>query len=326
MFTLAQPFILFALPLPFLVFFLKKEKNEPNAPTALYVPFFKILKTECEGFSKKFSFFSKLFFGLAWAFFVFSAARPLFVGEPISIQEKQRQLMLVLDVSGSMEEDDFVLGNRRVSRLDMVKALAKDFLEKRKGDAVGLTLFGTEAYTYVPLTTDVETALQMLSEIGIGIAGDKTAIGDALGLALKNMKDIPEESKVIVLLSDGAANAGIVHPEKTIDLAKKMGVKIYTVGIGGSPFVLNTFFGKRKVNPAAGLDEPFLKKTAHETGGKYFRATDSSDMKNIYDEINRLEPTEKESTLIYPTKELFFYPLLVGRFCGWFGVWFRREV
>ena len=324
MLTLAQPFILLALPLPLLVFFLGKEKNEPEATSALYVPFFNVLKKECEGISKRFSFFSKIFLVLAWLFFVLSAARPLFVDAPISIQEKQRQLMLLLDVSGSMEEDDFMIENKRVSRLFMVKRLAEDFLKKRTGDAVGLTLFGTEAYTYVPLTTDTKTAAQMLSEIGIGIAGDKTAIGDALGLALKNMKDIPEESKVIVLLSDGSANTGVL-PEKMLEIAQKEGIKIYTIGIGSAPYTVNTFFGRRQVNPAAGLDEAFLKKVAKQTGGKYFRATNSFDMKNIYDELNRLEPIEKESTLIYPTKELFFYPLFFGLFLGFCAFLFRRE-
>lgn len=325
MLTFVWPLIAFLLPIPFVLFLMKKKATEPKVSTALYVPFFKGLKKECQLIQNRLSFWSSLFFFLGWITFVIAGMRPVFIGEPIFVQSKQRQLMLVLDVSGSMEEDDFVIGNTRISRMDMVKNLSEDFLQKRKGDAVGLTLFGSEPYIYIPLTADVETASKMLSELDVGMAGDQTAIGDALGLAVQTMKDIKNESKVIVFMSDGNANAGGLSPEQSISLAKKEGVKVYTIGIGSLPYTINTFFGKRQVNPAAGLDEKTLQKIARQTGGQYFRATTSSDMQAIYNEIDKLEPIDTETQIIYPTKELYFYPLLLALILSLIGFYIREE-
>lgn len=326
MLTFVWPFVAFLLPIPFVLFLIKKKTTEPKVASALYVPFFKGLKKECQTIEHHISFWSSLFFLSGWIALCLAGMRPVFIGEPISVKARERQLMLVLDVSGSMEEDDFVLGNRRISRLNMVKYLSDDFLKKRKGDAVGLTLFGSEPYTYIPLTSDVDTASQMLSELDVGMAGDQTAIGDALGLAVQSMKDIKNESKVIVFMSDGNANAGGLSPAQGLELAQKDGVKVYTIGIGGRPYTVNTFFGKRRVNPAAGLDEETLQKIATQTGGKYFRATTTADMQAIYDEIDKLEPIEEETHVIYPTKELYFYPLLLALILGFIGFYIREEV
>ena len=326
MLTFVWPFIAVLLPIPFALFLMKKKATEPKVATALYVPFFKELKKECQTIQSHISFWSALFFFLSWIALCLSGMRPVFIGEPVSTQARQRQLMLVLDVSGSMEEDDFVLKNRRISRMNMVKLLSDDFLKKRKGDAVGLTLFGSEPYVYIPLTADVDTASQMLSELDVGMAGDQTAIGDALGLAVQTMKNIKNESKVIVFMSDGNANAGGLSPEQSLEMAKKDGIRVYTIGIGSLPYTVNTFFGRRQVNPASGLDEKTLRKIAEHTGGKYFRATTTADMHKIYDEIDKLEPIDTETNIIYPTKELYYYPLLLALILGFIGFYIREEV
>ena len=319
------PFSIFALLLPFLSRYLMKPLAQKNGEQALRVPFFKAFKDKSATHVHSRSNLAVFLFVLGFIALVISAMRPVSYGEAINIPANGRQLMLVLDVSGSMAEPDFVWNNRRISRLGAVQNIAFDFIENRTGDAVGLTIFGTEAYPYTPLTLDTKTVAEMLKEIGVGIAGEKTAIGDALLVALKQMKDIPSDKKVIILLSDGHANAGVVLPEEAIEMAKQMCVKVHAIGMGSEREIVQSLFFQHEINPSADLDEELLKKMASDTGGTYFRVKSSNDLKQVYDTINKIEPTEMDGQSIRPQKELFWIPLCCAMFLFFFGLYLKGK-
>jgi Ca-activated chloride channel family protein len=194
-------------------------------------------------------------------------------------------------------------------RLSAVKRVAGEFLENRVGDRVGLILFGTRAYLQVPLTLDRQTVNDLLQESAIGIAGEKTAIGDAIGLTLKRLKDRPGEDKVLVLLTDGSNTAGTIAPLKAAELAATAGLKIHTIGVGAEQMLIQDMFGSRLVNPSSDLDEKTLTAIAQLTGGKYFRAQDATTLSKVYNLINQLELVEEDSQHLRPTIELFHWPL-----------------
>ena len=196
---------------------------------------------------------------LAWALLCLAAARPEWVGEPIEIPVSGRDLMIAVDLSESMRETDFMLAGRAVDRLTATKAVARDFIERRVGDRLGLILFGQQAYLHVPLTFDRATVLTLLDEAVIGLAGRQTAIGDALGLAVKRLRDQDTPHKVLILLTDGQNTAGEVEPLRAAELAAAAGLRIYTVGIGADVALQRGFFGSIRVNPSA---DPTKKTTA----------------------------------------------------------------
>ena len=310
-FTFLWFFLFPFVVLPFLVRRIQKQIPEQLGKQALCVPFFRdVLQMVADKgnhfFISKFSFL----FWLGWLFFVIALMRPVFYGQSIFIPNKARQVMLVLDVSGSMRQQDFVLNNQRMTRLGATKIVASDFIKKRKGDAIGLIIFGQEPYVYVPLTQDVKTANDMLQEVGFGIANmESTVIGDALGLALKQMQDIPSDNKVIILLSDGSANAGVLKPEDAISLAKQMNTKIYTIGLGSDEQIVSFGFFAQRINPSADLDEQLLQSIADQTGGKYFRVKKTEDLKDVYAQIDKLEPVDSNGTFVRPQTDLFWIPL-----------------
>ncbi len=298
--------------LPFVIRYFQRPLPDQLGGQALCVPFFReVLRSSS---NKKIGTATSHFhflFWFAWLLFVLALMRPVLLGEAVFIPNKARQVMLVLDVSGSMAARDFTLNGRRMTRLAATKALAYDFIEKRQGDALGLIIFGADPYVYVPLTQDVKTAKELLSEVDFGIANpDGTAIGDALGLALKQMQNIPSDNKVIVFLSDGSANTGVLRPEDAVSLAKQMNTKIYTIGLGSDEQIENFGFFVRRVNPSADLDEEMLKTIANETGGTYFRVKTSEDLKAVYEKIDKMEPVDANGYFVRPQKDLFWIPLL----------------
>lgn len=311
------PHAFFLLLVPFFVRIILPRVSDKNEE-ALKVPFFENVERISGG--GKFSFLGniktrRLFGALIWLLLVTAAARPQWVGEPSKIPSEGRNLMLVLDISGSMQETDFSINGRAVTRWTAVQAVADDFVKKREGDRVGIILFGERSYVYVPLTYDLRTVTNLLAEADVGMAGSQTAIGDALGLALKTMIDVPAESKVIVLLSDGEANAGAMKPLEAGELAKKMGVKVYTIGAGSDVVQLPGIFSTFQMKRSDEIDEKTLKEIAQMTGGQYFRAKNTKELLNIYKEIDALEPVKNDDIFIRPIKELFYYPL------GWaFGL------
>jgi len=251
-----------------------------------------------------------LFFG--WFLLVMAAARPQWVGEETELPETGRNLILAVDVSGSMEIADMEDGH--TNRMDVVKQVAGDFIRRREGDRIGLILFGSEAYLQTPLTFDHVTVANLLQDTVIGIAGRETAIGDAIGMAIKHLKHLQHsaEKAVLILLTDGANNAGHVQPRRAAELAVQQGLRIYTIGVGGEAREMQSFLGMRMVNPAADLDEETLQTIAELTGGRYFRATDRDTLQDIYRQLDQLEPTQEGDRVIRPTAELFIWPLGIG--------------
>ena len=241
---------------------------------------------------------------LAWALLVLSASRPQWVGEPINLPTEGRDLMLAVDLSGSMATEDMRVGNQVTNRLDAVKAVAGDFIERRRGDRLGLILFGRNAYLQTPLTFDRETVRALLNEAVIGLAGKETALGDAIGLAVKKLRDRPEGDRVLILLTDGANTAGEVAPLKAAQLAAAEGVRIHTIGVGADAVGL---FGM--VQSGGDLDEATLEAVARETGGRYFRARDLKSLQGIYALLDQLEPVAGEEQSFRPVDELYAWPL-----------------
>jgi len=246
---------------------------------------------------------------LAWLLLVIAAARPQWVGDAIEQSVSGRDLMLAVDLSGSMEISDFVVEGQAVDRLTATKSVAGPFIDQRVGDRLGLILFGDKAYLQVPLTFDRKTVRTLLDEAAIGLAGEKTAIGDAIGLAVKRLRGNPQDQRVLILLSDGANTAGEVQPLQAAELAAQEGLKIYTIGVGADELVVRDFFGSRRVNPSQDLDEPTMRAIAERTGGHYFRARDTAQLAEIYGMLDRLEPVERDKRYFRPRGELFPWPL-----------------
>ena len=260
------------------------------------------------------SFRWRLLMLFLWFCLVIAAANPQFLGKPVTIHSEARDLMLAVDISESMDEfHDMRVKGEQVDRLTAVKSVLETFIEKRKTDRLGLILFGSQAYLQTPLTFDHKTLHQLLKEARIGIAGPRTAIGDAIGLALKRLKDRPSDSKVLILLTDGANTAGQISPVQAAELAAQKGLKIYTVGVGAEEMVLpgifGSRFGRRAINPSADLDETTLKEIAELTGGQYFRARNTDELRRIYDMLDQLEPAEADPEVFRPISSLFYWPL-----------------
>jgi Ca-activated chloride channel family protein len=245
---------------------------------------------------------------------VLAAARPQFVGEAIALPRSGRDLLMVVDLSGSMEEQDFQLQGQWVDRLTATKAVAKEFIANRVGDRLGLILFGREVYLQTPLTFDRATVQTLLDESAIGLAGKETAIGDAIGLAIRTLEDarVEETRRVVILLTDGANTAGSVQPLKAAELAAQRSVVIYTVGIGADALTVRSLFGLRQINPSADLDEDALTAIAAMTGGRYFRARDTEEFAEIYAILDELEPAESDESGFRPVAEFFYWPLALA--------------
>lgn len=248
---------------------------------------------------------------LAWLLLVLASARPQWLGEPIEIPVSGRNLMLAVDLSGSMEVEDFELNGKTVNRLIATQAVASAFIDRRVGDRLGLILFGRQAYLQTPLTFDRKTLKTLLQEAVIGLAGQETAIGDAIGLAVKRLRenDVNTGQRVMILLTDGANTAGEVEPLKAAEMAAAEDLKIYTIGIGADEMIVRSFFGSRKINPSADLDEKTLTAIAEKTGGRYFRARDTKALAEIYTLLDELEPVEQEQQRFRPTSALYPWPL-----------------
>lgn len=252
---------------------------------------------------------------IAWALLLLAAARPERMGDELEVPVSGRNLMLAVDLSGSMDQKDFELGSRRVDRLTATKAVASDFISRREGDRIGLILFGERAYLQVPLTLDRETVKILLLEAFIGLAGEKTAIGDAITLAVKRIHEqaVAAGEQVLVLLTDGANTAGEVEPLKAAELAQQVGLRIYTIGIGAEQLEVSSLIGgRRRINPSADLDEETLTKIAELTGGRYFRAKDTAALQEIYQLVDELEPVEEPEAGFRPVKSYFYVPLTVA--------------
>jgi len=316
MIEIAWPWIFLALPLPLLYRRLLRA-NTTATSTALRVPAledFSVIAADAGGAAgSKAALWLAL---LAWLFFLLAAMRPQWLGEAIEIPVSGRDLMLAVDLSKSMQEVDFILEGQRVDRLTATKRVVGDFIERRIGDRVGLVLFGTQAYLHVPLTFDRPTVQQLLDESLIGLAGPSTAIGDAIGLAVKRLRTNDSEDKVLILITDGANTAGVIEPVRAAELAAQAGLTIHTIGIGADEIIVRRLFGRFRFNPSRDLDEKTLRAIAAETGGRYFRARDVQELEQIYAEIDQLEPVERGGEHFRPTTALYPWPLGIALLFG----------
>lgn len=308
----------FLLPLPFLIYFFA-----PPAPNqeAIKLPFVPTEDAQTPSLSK----LLKLLAVVTWMMAVTALARPVWLGEPVEFHPKHRDMMLVVDLSYSMSQEDMKQGNDFIDRLTAVKQVVGDFIDKRSGDRLGLVLFADHAYLQTPLTLDKSTVKAQLNRTVLKLIGTKTAIGEGIGLATKTFIDSEAPQRVMVLLSDGSNTAGIIDPIEATKIAKQYGATIYTIGVGAGEMVVKDFFFERTVNTAQDLDEKMLTEIAQMTGGQYFRARDSKDLANIYDEINKLEPITSVSQTWRPQSEWFTVPLAIALFLSMFVAVLRRH-
>jgi Ca-activated chloride channel homolog len=311
MITLALPWVMLALPLPMLVMLLPRTRDEQGA--ALRVPSglgpdVSALDGARGGGLLRATGLRWIVAILAWILLVVAAARPEWVGEPITLPVAGRDLMMAIDISGSMEQADFELNNRMVSRIGLVKALAASFIERRQKDRVGLILFGSRAYLLTPLTFDRTTVATMLEEAVVGLAGRETAIGDAIALAVKRLRDEPEDNRVLILLTDGANNAGNIEPLAAAELAAQAGVRVYTIGIGGGSTDSSRAFASKQVRAGSDFDPETLQRIAELTGGRFFAAHAREQLEGIYAELDRLEPSQRDERMFRPRRALYVWP------------------
>ena len=313
---------LLLLPAPLLAWSVLPISRKINE-IALYVPFFAALHAPLNARQSNTALASLNMWLLIamWLLLLLSVARPVWLDEPVALPASGRDLMLAVDISGSMEEADFEYNGRRLSRLQAVKSVAGEFIERRQGDRLGLILFGTQAYVQTPLTFDLKTVRHFLEEAVIGLAGQNTSIGDAIGLAVKRLRQHPDGSRTLILLTDGSNTSGLITPQQAAELAQKENIRIYTIGVGADP--ASGFFSIFGGGSRA-LDEKSLKAIADATQGRYFRARDIGDLAEIYSLIDELEPTEADEIFYRPLRELFYWPLLALCCLGWILYWRKR--
>ncbi|KGM55712.1 hypothetical protein N799_06415 [Lysobacter arseniciresistens ZS79] len=311
----AWPALLLALPLPWLARWLLPPRRGTGA--ALAVPFgARLARVQGGTAVATRGGHAPWLAWCAWVLLCVAAARPQILGEAVQPPQAGRELMLALDLSGSMSEPDMQLGGRPVDRLTAAKAVLADFLDRRAGDRVGLLVFGRRAYVLTPLTLDRETVRQQLVDSVVGLAGQETAIGDAIGLAVKRLRGgadgsatDPDQPRVLVLLTDGVNTAGLLDPLKAAELAADAGVRVHTIAFGGEGSL--SLFGFQLPMPGAGdeIDEDTLRGIAEATGGRFFRARDTAELAGIYAEIDRLEPVERPGEAVRPRIERYAWPL-----------------
>ena len=297
------PWLVVLLPLPWLLRICLAPK--PAQDDALWVPFMADLQSTAATGTQQ-SWWRWMLAGTVWVLLVVSLCRPQELVERVDVPRSGRSMILVLDVSASMRQTD--LGTVAASgiaptRLDIVKHAAKTFIDARGGDRVGLMLFGSHAYVYCPLTFDLRTVTRMVDEIRAGVAGELTALGDAIGIGVKRLRSRPAHERVLILLTDGAPTAGVLVPEQAARLAKAHGIRVHTIGVGA-----------QREDGRSSLDEAGLAALANSTGGRYFRAVSADALRNIYAELDRIEPTVQEDRQLTAAIEL--YPWTLGAALG----------
>ena len=310
MFRLADPwFGLLLLVIPAVVYWRKRRMRQPSLAVSETASVSEVPAS----FRISTRWIIPLLSGLAFALLVFGLCRPQWGEKKIETLTEGINIILAVDISGSMNAIDFKLEGEMVNRLTAVKSVVSEFVAGRSGDRIGMVVFGTNAFTQVPLTRDYDTLSFILDRLKIGAAGNKTAIGDAVGISLKRLRDIESKSNVIILLTDGVSNAGELSPEDAADIAAGRGVKIHAIGVGSSgkvPFLVNhPVFGQQYIYRQVDMDEAALKTIAQKTGGLYFKAENTEALKRIYDTIDAMEKTEAKSNVYAVYNDL--YPWLV---------------
>lgn len=314
MFMFHWPWLCLLLPLPLVVRLLlqKSKKSEMKTTPELRFPDLSPLQKAFPGHQQKGRPSDWLFLviiSLSWLFLVLAVMRPQLVDQYSQIQNEGYDLMLAVDISGSMQALDFSTKEKIISRLDVTKEVVGKFIRERQGDRIGFILFGENAFLQVPLTLDTLSVDYMLNHAVPGLAGFGTAIGDAIGLGVRNLRERPEGSRVIILLTDGMDTASSIPPLEAAKLAKQYGIRIYAIGAGkNGPVPFPDNHGGIQIVKVP-MDEDLLKEIATITDGKYFRARDQFALQDIYDKINQLEKTKSNVRTYLIQKPLYRYPL-----------------
>lgn len=311
MLSLEWPLALLLTPLPLLIRLLL-PRHDP-ASGAIKVPFFDLVDSSTGTGENpvKIVLLKAILLWLLWLSCLVALARPTYLGDLIELPQDRRDLLLAVDISESMLEEDMLINNNYIDRLSTVKAVVGEFVERRGGDRLGLILFGEQAYLQTPLTHDRQTVKQQLEEALVGFAGRATAIGDTIGLAIKRLRDRPADSRVLILLTDGANSAG-TEPRAAADIAAEAEIKIHTIGVGAKSKVITDVLGrKREVRLRNQIDEPTLQYVANKTGGQYYRATDPESLQQIYQRLDELEP-KPETQSFREQKSMLFWPALLA--------------
>lgn len=262
---------------------------------------------------------------LAWSALVTALARPQWTGDPIPLPTTGRDMFLAVDISGSMTTDDMIVDSDTVSRLEALKHVVEPFILSRIGDRIGLILFGSNAYVYVPLTFDVQTVNELLQDVPTGIAGGQTAIGDTIGLAVKRLVERPIDHRILILMTDGSHNEGLLSPEEAVRLAKEANVRIHTIGIGRDSSDFRNFGSSRRWRfSGPRMNTEALVEIAEETNGEFYRASDTESLSRIYAHIAAIEPIDLDPETLRPVKSLFHFPLSVS-FALFMVLWWVRS-
>ena len=319
MFHFYWPWFALLLPLPLLIRMLpsKTEKNGGKEAPIIYFPSLQRLQTAfmtSKTVDTNTNRTDYILLLLVWVGLIFALMQPEKVDQLTHVHNEGYDLMLAVDISPSMKALDFSTKIKKQDRLDVTKEVVGNFVKGRHGDRIGLIIFGEHTYQHVPLTLDTLSVSQMLEDTLPGMAGQATAIGDSIGLAVRTLRERPEGSRVLVLLTDGEDNASHIPPLEAAKLAKQYGIKIYTIGVGttGSVPFPNQFGGYQMVQMT--LDEDLLKEIAFTTGGQYFHATDKESLERIYHEIDTLEKTEANTEHFLVREPLYYYPLTAALF------------
>lgn len=308
---LLHPWVLVLLPLPFLVVYFARPWH--NERVALFVPFFKRL-LQVSGQRRAITVLSNwqkvlslLCLSLIWIALLLALARPQWIGAPIVEEKPARDMLLAIDLSGSMDAKDMIdASGKPESRLDAVKTVVGDFLKERKGDRVGLIFFGQAPFVQAPFTDDLDVCRQLLAEAQVGMAGQKTMLGDAIGLAIQVFSKSELKDKVLILLTDGNDTGSLVPPAKSAELAKNAGIVIHTIAMGNPATVGEDQF-----------DEKTLRGISAETHGQFFMASDRQALENVYSELNKITPRKVDSVTHRPVSELYQWPLLFAVALSW---------
>ncbi|RLC05760.1 MAG: magnesium chelatase [Deltaproteobacteria bacterium] len=316
MFRFASPLFLLLLFAVALILFLKSRKKNSSH---IKVSSLKDVEPDSLSLMVTLSKFIPPLKIISLVLLILALARPQWGDRKINVTTEGVNIILALDLSESMRALDFNLdlkgGKKIVTRLDAVKTVVRKFIMKREGDRIGMVVFGSNAFTQLPLTRDYNTISFILDKLKIGAAGPRTAIGDAIGISLKRLEDIESKSNIIILLTDGKSNSGDLSWQDAAKIAAQRKVKIYTIGVGTkgeAPFLVDGLFGKRYVYQKVDVDLTALKTIAKETNAEFFEAGDLKSLEQIYEMINNLEKTKVDVEKWVEYKELYPGPLIAG--------------
>lgn len=295
------------LPLPLLARLLLPSAERPEP--AVSVPLLNRYGISRADYGRASSVMDSAALWLFWVALVIAASRPFWLDDAVSRSQSGRDLMLAVDISGSMSENDMAVDRKSASRLEVLKIVAEKFIQRRQGDRLGLILFGSNAYNYVPLTFDLDTLKELLLDVTTGLAGRHTAIGDAIGIAIKSMHEQKADHRVLILITDGSNTAGFEDPVLAAAAAARQGLTIYTIGVGSDNETLSRTYGLQNIPAGIVLNEKILQQIAAISGGRYFRATSADRLEQIYLALDQLEPVEHKYQSHRPRHELFAWPL-----------------